>query len=333
MKPASVTNIEHQPTAMQDTQTPLNSGFGFHSTATDVLAGIDLSGKLAIVTGGHSGLGLETTKALAGTGAHVLVLARNPDAARKALDGVRNVEFEQLDLADQASVRACAGRFVASGRKADIVICNAAVMAPPETRVGNKWESQFGTNHLGHYALVNLLWPAIAPGARIVSLSSMGHHYSPMRWNDVQFSTGYDKWQAYGQSKTAIALFARQLDTLGQARGVRSFSVHPGKIYTPLQRHMDMSEMTSLGWLNDKGEVTDPTFKTVPQGAATTVWAATSPRLEGKGGLYCEDCDVAARDDSPQPTESGVRSYAIDPAQARRLWALSAELSGIDAFA
>ncbi len=317
---------------MQDSQTPLNSGFGFHSTARGVLAGIDLAGKLAIVTGGHSGLGLETTTALTGAGAQVLVLARNPAAAREALAGVSRVEIGQLDLADQASVRACAERFAASGRKADIVICNAAVMANPETRVGQGWESQFGTNHLGHYALVNLLWPAIARGARIVSLSSRGHHFSPMRWDDVQFRTGYDKWLAYGQSKTAIALFAKQLDTLGQAHGVRSFAVHPGSIYTPLQRHMSMEEMTALGWLNEKGEVIDPNFKTPEQGAATTVWAATSPQLEGKGGLYCENCDVAVRDNTPLPTEFGVRGYAIDPAQAERLWKLSAEMTGINAF-
>jgi NAD(P)-dependent dehydrogenase (short-subunit alcohol dehydrogenase family) len=317
---------------MDTPQTPLNSGFGARSSASDVLAGIDLTGKLAIVTGGHSGLGLQTTRALAGAGAHVLVLARNPEVARKALDGVSNVEADQLDLADQGSVRACAERFVAGGRKADIVICNAAIMANPETRVGNGWESQFGTNHLGHYALVNLLWPAIARGARVVSLSSMGHHYSPMRWDDVQFSSGYDKWLAYGQSKTAIALFAKHLDLLGRSKNVRSFSVHPGKIYTPLQRHMDMEEMKALGWLNDQGEVIDPTFKTPPQGAATSVWAATSPLLADKGGLYCEDCDAAVRDDSPQPTEFGVRSYAIDPAQAERLWRLSAALTGVDAF-
>lgn len=318
---------------MQDPQTALNSGFGARSSATDVLAGIDLHGKLAIVTGGHSGLGFETTKALTQAGARVLVLARNPQAARQALDGVSNVEVDRLDLSDLTSVRACAERFVASGKQADIVICNAAIMANPETRVGEGWESQFGTNHLGHFALVNLLWPAIASGARVVSLSSMGHHYSPMRWDDVQFHTGYDKWLAYGQSKTAIALFAKQLDTLGQAKRVRAFSVHPGKIYTPLQRHMDMREMTSLGWLNEQGEVIDPTFKTPPQGAATSVWAATSPLLEGKGGLYCEDCDVAVRDDSVDPTEFGVRSYAIDPEQAERLWQLSAELTGINAFA
>ncbi|HEF4735085.1 SDR family NAD(P)-dependent oxidoreductase [Burkholderia multivorans] len=318
---------------MQDQQTPLNSGFGARSTATDVLTGIDLSGKQAIVTGGHSGLGLETTKALTGAGARVLVLARNPAAAREALDNVAGVEVDELDLADQGSVRACAERFIASGGKADIVICNAAVMACPEARVGNGWESQFGTNHLGHYTLVNLLWPAIAPGARIVSLSSMGHHYSPMRWDDVRFTSGYDKWLAYGQSKTAIALFAKHLDALGQSKGVRSFSVHPGKIYTPLQRHMDMEEMKALGWFDDQGNLVDPTFKTPPQGAATSVWAATSPLLAGKGGLYCEDCDVAMLDDSPQPTEFGVRSYAVDPQQAERLWKLSAELTGVNAFA
>ncbi|WP_454689853.1 SDR family NAD(P)-dependent oxidoreductase [Achromobacter aloeverae] len=317
----------------QDPQTPLKSGFGFHSTAADVLAGVDLSGKFAIVTGGHSGLGLETTKALASAGAHVRVLARNPEAARKALEGVPGVEVDRLDLADQDSVRACAGRFVATGCKADIAVCNAAVMAIPETRVGKGWEAQFGTNHLGHYALVNLLWPAIAPGARVVSLSSRGHHFAPMRWDDVQFDAGYDKWLAYGQSKTAIALFAKQLDTLAQASGVRAFSVHPGSIYTPLQRHMSMEELTALGWLNDKGEVIDPNFKTPAQGAATTVWAATSPLLEGKGGLYCENCDVAVRDNTATPTETGVRDYAIDPRQAERLWKLSAALTGIDAFA
>lgn len=318
---------------MHHAQTPLQSGFDARSSAVDVLRELNLQGQLVIITGGHSGLGLETTRALSGAGARVLVLARNPEVARKTLDGMNNIGVDYIDLADQSSIRACAARFVASGQKADIVICNAAIMACPETRVGNGWESQFGTNHLGHYALVNLLWPAIAPGARVVSLSSMGHHYSPVRWDDVQFTSGYDKWLAYGQSKTAIALFARQLDILGQASGIRSFSVHPGKIYTPLQRHMDMAEMQSLGWLDARGNLVDPTFKSPRQGAATTVWAATSLLLEGKGGLYCEDCDVACRDDTPEPTEFGVRSYAIDPEQAARLWKLSAGLTGINAFA
>lgn len=317
---------------MPHRQTPLHSPFGAASTARQVLDGVNLSGKLAIITGGHSGLGLETTKALSGAGARVLVAARNPDAARKALAGLCNVAVDLLDLSELDSVHGFARRFVASGQRADIVINNAAVMACPEARVGGGWESQFGTNHLGHYALVNLIWPAIAPGARVVSLSSMGHHYCPMRWDDMQFRSGYDKWLAYGQSKTAIALFARHLDTLGQAQGIRSFSVHPGKIYTPLQRHMDMAEMQALGWFDAQGKLIDPTFKTPEQGAATSVWAATSPQLAGMGGLYCEDCDVAILDDSTQPAEHGVRPYAIDPLQAERLWQASAALTGIDAF-
>lgn len=166
----------------------------------------------------------------------------------------------------------------------------------------------------------------------MVSLSSCGHHYSPIRWDDVQFNIGYDKWLAYGQSKTAIALFAKHLDTLGSGLGVRSFSLHPGSIYTPLQRHMSMEELTGLGWLNDKGEVIDPIFKTPAQGAATSVWVATSPLLDDRGGVYCEDCDVAARDNGPEPSNHGVRDYAVDPEQAARLWALSAELTGVDEF-
>lgn len=318
---------------MNSEQFPLSSGFGFKSTAFEVVQDINLQGQLAIVTGGHSGLGLETTKALSSAGAKVLVLARNPQAARKALEGIENVDVDQLDLADLSSVRACAERFIANGKQADLVICNAAVMANPETRVGDGWESQFGTNHLGHYALVNLLWPAIAEGARVVSLSSMGHHYSPMRWDDVQFNNGYDKWLAYGQSKTAIALFAKQLDILGQAKGVRSFAVHPGKIYTPLQRHMDMAEMQDLGWFDVEGNLIDPTFKTPTQGAATTVWAATSPQLADKGGLYCADCDVSPLNDGDEAEEIAVRSYAIDAEQAQRLWDLSVDLTGINAFA
>ncbi|WMN62283.1 SDR family NAD(P)-dependent oxidoreductase (plasmid) [Pseudoalteromonas xiamenensis] len=318
---------------MNSEQFPVNSGFGFKSTADEVLADINLQGKLAIVTGGHSGLGLETTKALSSAGAQVLVLARNSEAAREALAGIKNVQVEQLDLADIQSIRWFAQRFTLSNQTADIIICNAAVMANPETRIGNGWESQFGTNHLGHYALVNLLWPAIAPGARVVSLSSMGHHFSPIRWDDVQFNKGYDKWLAYGQSKTAIALFAKQLDIFAQAKGVRSFAVHPGKIYTPLQRHMDMTEMQALGWFDDKEVLIDPAFKTPPQGAATTVWAATSPLLVNKGGLYCANCDVSYVDDGDELQETAVRSYAIDAEQAKRLWDLSAKLTGINAFA
>jgi NAD(P)-dependent dehydrogenase (short-subunit alcohol dehydrogenase family) len=202
--------------------------------------------------------------------------------------------------------------------------------------VGPGWEAQFATNHLGHFALVNRLWPAIAPGgARVVSVSSRGHHRSPIRWEDIHFEHGYDKWEAYGQAKTANVLFAVQLDTLGADAGVRAFSLHPGGILTPLQRHLDRDEMVKLGWIDEHGEPTPEaasSFKTPEQGAATEVWAATSPQLEGMGGVYCEDCDVA--EVAPESGERvGVKPWAIDPEQAARLWALSAELTGVDAFA
>ncbi|MGB8287405.1 MAG: SDR family NAD(P)-dependent oxidoreductase, partial [Rhizobium ruizarguesonis] len=217
---------------MSDKQVPIGSGFGAHTTADEVLASLDLSGKRAIVTGGHSGLGLETTRALAGAGAQVTIGARSIEAARSAVAGIDGVEIDRLDLSDLESVRVFAERFVASGRSIDILINSAGIMACPETRVGDGWEAQFATNHLGHFALVNRLWPAISRGARIVSVSSGGHHNSAIRWEDVQFETGYDKWQAYGQSKTANALFAVHLDRLGRDTSIRAFSLHPGKIFT-----------------------------------------------------------------------------------------------------
>ncbi|WP_371542739.1 SDR family NAD(P)-dependent oxidoreductase [Streptomyces sp. NBC_00554] len=319
---------------MTTAQHKIGSGFGARSTADEVLQGIDLSGKLAIVTGGYSGLGLETTRALTKAGARVVVPARRPDAARAAVDGIEGVEVDELDLGDLDSVRAFAERFLASGRTVDIVINNAGIMACPETRVGPGWEAQFATNHLGHYALVNRLWPAIAPGgARVVSVSSGGHHNSAIRWDDPHWKTGYDKWQAYGQAKTANVLFAVQLDRLGQESGVRAFSLHPGGILTPLQRHLAKEEMVERGWIDEDGKLVNPdAFKTPEQGAATQVWAATSPQLAGMGGVYCEDCDIA----EPAPADgerTGVQAYAIDPEQAARLWELSAELTGVNAFA
>ncbi|WP_329543872.1 SDR family NAD(P)-dependent oxidoreductase [Streptomyces sp. NBC_01356] len=319
---------------MTTAQHKIGSGFGARSTADEVLQGMDLSGKLAIVTGGYSGLGLETTRALTKAGARVVVPARRPDAARAAVDGIEGVEVDELDLGDLDSVRAFAERFLASGRTVDIVINNAGIMACPETRVGPGWEAQFATNHLGHYALVNRLWPAIAPGgARVVSVSSGGHHNSAIRWDDPHWKTGYDKWQAYGQAKTANVLFAVQLDRLGQESGVRAFSLHPGGILTPLQRHLAKEEMVERGWIDEDGKLVNPdAFKTPEQGAATQVWAATSPQLAGMGGVYCEDCDIA----EPAPADgerTGVQAYAIDPEQAARLWALSAELTGVNAFA
>ncbi|ABB06125.1 SDR family NAD(P)-dependent oxidoreductase [Burkholderia lata] len=318
---------------MTSRQHPLHSGFGAASTANDVLVDLDLDGKTAIVTGGHSGLGLETTRALAQAGATVIVGARNADAAREATRGIAGVEIAALDLADLASVAAFAARFVEARRDVDIVINSAGVMACPETRVGDGLEAQMAVNHLGHYALVNGLWPVLAQGdgARVVAVSSLGHRLSPIRWDDAQFAHGYDKWLAYGQSKTANALFAVQLDALGAPYGVRAYSLHPGKIATPLQRHLTREEMMAQGWVDEHGLPIDPTFKTPAQGAATQVWAATSPRLAGIGGVYCEDCDIAVVTQGNE--ESGVRPHAIDPEEAARLWAWSAALTGIDAFA
>ncbi|MDH6565963.1 NAD(P)-dependent dehydrogenase (short-subunit alcohol dehydrogenase family) [Streptomyces sp. SAI-117] len=319
---------------MSTAQHKIGSGFGAHSTADDVLAGVDLSGKLAIVTGGYSGLGLETTRALSKAGARVVVPARRPDTAWKALAGLAGVELDELDLGDLGSVRDFAERFLDSGRTVDFVIDSAGIMACPETRVGPGWEAQFATNHLGHFALVNRLWPAVEPGgARVVSVSSRAHHFSGMRWDDVHWRTGYDKWQAYGQAKTANVLFAVHLDRLGAERGVRAFSLHPGGILTPLQRHLPKAEMVERGWIDEQGNALNPSgFKSPEQGAATQVWAATSPQLAGMGGVYLEDCDIAEPAVEGDAT-SGVKDWAIDPDQAERLWTLSAELTGVNAFA
>ncbi|GGX87687.1 oxidoreductase [Streptomyces minutiscleroticus] len=320
---------------MTTAQQGIGSGFGFGSTADDVLDGIDLTGRLAVVTGGYSGLGLETTRALAKAGARVVVPARRPEVAEEALAGLDGVEVDELDLGDLDSVRAFAERFLASGRSVDILIGSAAIMACPETRVGPGWEAQFATGHLGHFALANRLWPALAAdgGARVVSVSSLGHRRSDIRWDDPHWRTGYDKWGAYGQAKTANSLFAVHLDALGRDSGVRAFTLHPGGILTPLQRHLPREEMVGLGWIGEDGTPLNPAgFKTPEQGAATQVWAATSPKLAGLGGVYCEDCDIAPIAAGPG-APSGVRPYAVDPASAARLWALSAELTGVDAFA
>ncbi|WP_339301362.1 SDR family NAD(P)-dependent oxidoreductase [Paenibacillus sp. FSL R5-0623] len=312
-------------------QHKMGSGFNHNSTAEDVLRDLDLSGQLAIVTGGYSGLGLETTRALVNAGARVVVTARRPAVAKEALSGLEGVEIDALDLADLSSVRAFAERFLASDRNIDMLILNAGIMACPETRVGPGWEAQFATNHLGHFALTNQLWPALASqeGARVVSLASAGHHFSAIRWDDIQLEQGYEKFPAYGQSKTATILFSVELDRRGAKHGVRAFSVHPGGIMTPLQRHMPQEEMIALGWIDESGQVANPAFKTPEQGAATQVWAATSPQLEGKGGVYCEDCDISEM----APEDGGfygVKPYAIDPEQAMRLWELSAKLTQTD---
>ena len=318
---------------MRTPQRKIDSGFGKQSTAAEVLLGLDLTGKLAVVTGGYSGIGLETVRALTGAGATVVVPARRPAHAEAVIADVPRAEVGELDLGDLDSVHAFAARLLESGRGIDILINNAAIMACPETRVGPGWEAQLATNHLGHFALTNLLWPALTRdgGARVVALSSIGHRRSPIRWDDMQFERRYEKWEAYGQAKTANSLFAVQLDALGQDAGVRAFAVHPGGILTPLQRHLTTDEMVGYGWIDEDGNPKVP-MKTPQQGAATATWAATAPLLDGMGGVYCEDCDIAERAQSVDDS-TGVQPWAVDPDEAARLWTVSAQLTGVDAFA
>lgn len=324
---------------MPTPQSPISSGFGMRSEPSEILDGVDLTGTRVLITGGYSGLGLETTRALVGAGATVVAPARRPEHAANvfATEGLADsVTVGSLDLADLTSVARFADTQLESGSPFDIVIDNAAVMACPETRVGQGWEAQFATNHLGHFALVNRLWPLIAAegGGRVVALSSTGHKRSPIRWDDIHFETGYEKWTAYGQAKTANALFAVHLDRLGEPHGVRAFAVHPGGIMTPLQRHLPQEEMIAMGWVDADGNINE-LFKTPTQGATTTLWCATSPQLDGMGGVYCDNCDIASPTDPDSPTARfvGVDAHAIDPDEAERLWALSAELTGVDAFA
>ena len=321
-------------------QQALGSGFGIRSTPAEVIAGVDLSGKLAVVTGGYSGLGLETTKGLAEAGADVIVPARRPDHARAVLAGLGStagtVTVDEMDLGDLASAGGFGQRVAGGDRSVDILINNAAIMACPETRIGDGWEAQFATNHLGHYAMTNAMWPALAAdgGGRVVSLSSTGHKLSDIRYDDLHFKSDYDKWVAYGQAKTANCLFAVHLDALGAEHGVRSFAVHPGGIMTELQRHLPKAEMIAMGWMDEAGNINE-LFKTPEQGASTSVFAATSSQLEGMGGVYCEDADIANVEDLSDPLARfmGVKPYAIDSGNAVRLWDISAELTGVNAFA
>lgn len=310
-------------------QKPIGSGFGHRSTAREVLAGADLSGRNYIVTGGYSGIGLETVRALVEAGAAVTVPARSPQAAREALAGLADVEIAGMDLADLASVRAFARSWTATGRPLHGLVNNAGIMACPLARVGPGWESQFAICHLGHFELARGLEESLkgAGDARVVALSSTAHIMSDIHWDDPHFlSHDYDKWQAYGQAKTADALFALGVDMRWAADGVRAFSVHPGGIFTPLQRHLSDEEMVALGWKNADGSLPERVaalFKTPEQGAATTVWALTSKRLDGMGGLYCEDCDVAQLADENSQRYQHVRPWACSEAGAERLWAMS----------
>jgi NAD(P)-dependent dehydrogenase (short-subunit alcohol dehydrogenase family) len=316
---------------MPTPQAPLNSGYGMRTEARDAIGGRDLKGKVAIVTGGYSGLGLETTRALAEAGAIVVVPARTPEKAQKALVDIANVEQAALDLSDPASIDAFAGGFLSRTRKLDILINNAAIMASPLMRDARGYEAQFATNHLGHFQLTARLWPALkaANGARVVSLSSIGHRISPPDLEDPNFErTEYNKWLAYGRAKSANALFAIGLDKRGAPHNVRAFAVHPGGIMTDLQRYMPEEEKRAMGWIDADGNV-DARFKTTSQGAATSVWCATNAQLDGKGGVYCEDCDIARQVPADDKGFSGVRPWAIDAALADKLWGLSERMTGV----
>ncbi|MFB7908072.1 oxidoreductase [Kitasatospora sp. NPDC056076] len=313
-----------------DDQQPLGSPFSATSTAEAVTAGLDLSGRTAVVTGGASGLGLETVRALSAAGARVIVPARRPEPARDALRHLDGCEVLPADLTDLDSVRAAAELIAGAARHVDLLFAVAGVMATPERRVGPGWEGQLAANHLGHFALARALHPLLAArGARVVVNSSAGHALTDIRWHDPHFHDGYDKWLAYGQSKTANVLFAAHLDVLGRADGVRAFALHPGKIITGLQRELTLREQVERGWVDERGAVVGADFKSPSQGAATGLWAATSPLLDGRGGLYLEDCEVA-RVAAPGDAmdDGGVRAYALDPGSAARLWDVSLAATG-----
>lgn len=303
-------------------QHPIPSGFGPFTTAREVLGEKRLEGWNVIVTGGYAGIGLETTKALAAAGAHVIVPARSPEKAKAALGSSKNVELADLDLASPSSVDAFATKFLASKRPLHRLINNAGIMAAPLARDARGIESQLATNHVGHFQLTGRLWPALvaANGARVVSLSSRGHRRSGFDFEDPNFlKRDYDKWVAYGQAKSANVLFAVGLDRRGAAHDVRAYAVHPGAILTDLTRHMGREEMDAVIANAKKVGV----IKNAEQGASTSVWCATSDLLDGIGGVYCEDTDVAEAVAADAETPTGVRPWAIDPDAAERLWELS----------
>jgi len=309
--------------------------FGFESTAGEVLEGIDLTGKRVLVTGASAGLGVETTRALAAHGASVTMAVRDLTKGAAAMDGIletvpdADLDLRQLDLADLSSVRTFAHGFLEDHDVLHILIGNAGIMACPEGRTADGFELQLGTNHLGHFLLVDLLTPALvaARGARVVLLSSAGHRFGDVDLDDWNFEQQpYDAWVAYGRAKTANVLCAVGIDQRLKDQGVRAFAVHPGGIATELGRHLTDETLGQMIERTKQGNA-PVSWKTVEQGAATTVWAATAPELEGEGARYLEDCHIAEVVDDPN-VSGGVRAYALDPARADALWELSQRLCG-----
>ncbi|WP_442580416.1 SDR family NAD(P)-dependent oxidoreductase [Mesorhizobium sp. ASY16-5R] len=314
--------------------------FGAESTTDDVLAGVYLAGKRILVTGVSAGLGVETARALAAHGAAVVGAARYLGKAHAATRSVRaaaaegggSLELVELDLASLASVRSCADGLIADGRPFDVIICNAGVMATPQGKTADGFETQLGTNHLGHFVLVNRIASLLKPGGRLVNLSSAGHRYSDVDLDDPNFErTPYAEFVAYGRSKTANVLFAVEFDRRHKASGIRATAVHPGGIKTELSRHMTQAATEALiRSINEAQQAAGQppfTYKTIPQGAATSVWAAVVAAADEVGGHYCEDCHVAAIEDA-EGIRGGVRPYALDPDRASALWAKSEEMVG-----
>jgi NAD(P)-dependent dehydrogenase (short-subunit alcohol dehydrogenase family) len=322
-------------------QHPVGSGFNAKSTATEVIKGIDLTGKIAIVTGGNAGIGLEATKVLAAAGATVIVPARDIEKAKKNLAGVPNVEIAAMDLARPETIDAFAERFLTSNRPLHLLINNAGIMWVPLQKDSRGFESQLATNYLGQYHLVARLWSALkqAGGARVVNVSSYGHQMAPFNFDDPNFKhREYQTLLAYGQSKTASNLFALELDNRAKSFNVRAYSLHPGSIAgTELARDADMELFKQMGFFDENGDMKPEILaglKTIPQGAATTVWCATSPMLNDIGGVYCEDGDIAELDlgsfrkDNGLGTR-GVQPYSLDETNAKKLWTLTEEMTGI----
>ena len=314
-------------------QKPIDSGFNSKSNAHEITKDVDLNGKIAIVTGGYSGIGLETTRELVSSGAEVVIPAKRSDVAIKNLEGIVSKEnVIEMDLSDLNSVKNFTDGYKENFNRLDLLINNAGIMACPETRIGDNWESQIAVNHFGHFLLTKELMDTMVrnDGARFVSLSSSAHSLTGMLWDDIHFHNNpYDKWMAYGQSKTASSLIAIEFDRLMKDKDVRGFSVHPGGIITPLQRHLQKEEMVALGWMKEDGSPTELTknfFKTTSQGASTTLWCATNPSLNNIGGVFCEDCDIAkikSEVDESMQRYFGVADWAVDIDEASKLWELT----------
>ena len=318
-------------------QNPVGSGFNATSTTTDVIKGIDLTGKIAIVTGGNAGIGLETTKTLAAAGAMVIVPARDVEKARKNLEGIANVELETMDIMNPYSINAFAEKFLASGRPLHLLINNAGIMWVPLRRDSRGIESQLATNYFGQYHLTARLFPALkkANGARVINVSSLGHHMAPFNFDDPNFfHREYETLQAYGQSKTASNLFSMELDKRAKQFDVRAYSVHPGSISgTELAREASLDLLQKMGFCDADGTIYPEIasrLKTIPQGAATTVWCATTPLLNNIGGVYCEDVDIAQLANENTVGAHGVELYSLNEANAKRLWNSSEEMTGIN---